>query len=90
MRLQDVDFPSDPNCYLPRGFRQMMTAALHKASDSPEAEKVLVEQLGFVANKLKSIPAERKADAEAKANQLRKAAAKVTPAETEYDEGAGD
>lgn len=68
MRLDIIDFPTDSNCELPTKFRELLCAALHRAGESKDAEKVLKAQLVFAAKKLASIPVEQKQlkDAQAK------------------------
>jgi hypothetical protein len=88
MQIQDIDFPSDPYCYMPRGFRQIMMSALNKASDHPAAEEMLNKQLGFIVKKLKAIPKDREARAEAVATAAARKAARSNTKEVEQEEGS--
>lgn len=60
MRLEVIDFPSDSNCELPKGFRETLTYALQRATESVSCAEVLRANLSFAVSKLKIAEAESK------------------------------
>lgn len=55
MRLEVIDFPSDPNCELTPGLREKLVAALQRADESKSACVALEQCLVFAVKKLQTV-----------------------------------
>lgn len=57
MRLEVIDFPSDPRCELPKNSREILTKMLHRAAESKDACDKVEATLIFAVQKLKECKA---------------------------------
>lgn len=86
MRLEEIDFPSDPDGSFGK-LKRALVDSLNKAAESPEAHRILTDILKFSTGKLKEAKADylatqahrakiaqREADAQAEADRKQKAA----------------